>query len=51
MEQKMEQKTEIGTATVQVETYEAPRIEVIEMEVEDAVLTGTPSMPYESPWR
>lgn len=45
----MEQKVENSTFVVQAEPYESPRVEVIEIEVEDAVLSGTGSdMPVRS---
>lgn len=43
----MEQKVENSTFVVQAEKYESPRVEIIEIEVEDAVLTGVESMPVE----
>lgn len=45
----MKQEVENRACEAQQELYEAPRVEVIEMEVEDAVLTGVPSAPIE-PW-
>lgn len=44
----MEQKVSNSTFVVPAEQYESPRVEVIEIEVEDAVLTGAGSdMPTE----
>lgn len=39
----MKQEVENGINIMPTEQYEAPRMEVIEMEMEDAVLTGAPS--------
>lgn len=44
----MDKLVENSMNIMQAEQYESPRVEVIELEMEDAVLTGTPSMPYEN---
>lgn len=43
----MDKLVENSMNVMQAEQYEAPRVEVIELEIEDAVLTGIPSMPFE----
>lgn len=44
----MDKNVEKSMNLIQVEQYESPRIEVIELEIEDAVLTGISSATYES---
>ena len=43
----MKQKNEPRTSDVQIESYQAPAVEVIEMEMEDAVLSGMSSSVIE----
>lgn len=43
----MDKLAEKSTSIMSTEPYEAPRVEVIELDIEDAVLTGTSSMTYE----
>ena len=43
----MKQKKEPRTSDVQIESYQAPAVEVIEMEMEDAVLSGMSSSVIE----
>ena len=43
----MTKENEVCTPDVRIETYQSPAIEVIEMEMEDAVLSGMSSSEIE----